>query len=370
MPLLERVPNHVKELIPYPPGKPIDEVEREYGISGSVKLASNECPLGPSPLAVKAVETNLSSLNFYPDGSGHYLKRKLAKRFGLEPSNLILGNGSNEVIELIARAFMEKGDEAVMGDPAFIVYRLITLAVGGVPRPVPLKDFVHDLDAMAGAITPKTKVVYVANPNNPTGTVASSSEMTCFFDAIPEDVLIVWDEAYHEYADGLDGYEGAATWLKKKSNLIILRTFSKAYGLAGLRVGYGMASKEVIDLLDRVRQPFNLNSLALAGAEAALDDAAHIEKGRQVNSDGMAFLTDELDKMGLNTVKSFANFILFDAGRDGDTLYEELLKKGVIVRPMTGYGLKNFLRVTVGLPDENKRFIETLKSTLKVTANN
>lgn len=364
MGLIDRVPEHVRSLIPYPPGKPIEEVEREYGISGSVKLASNECPIGPSPLALEAVRGALDDVNIYPDGGGYYLKGKLAGRHGLEPDNFILGNGSNEIIELIARAFIAIGDEAVMGEPAFVVYQIITDAAGGRKVVVPLRDYTHDLEAMARAVTDKTRVVFVANPNNPTGTVVGKEDMEAFFAAIPDDVLIVMDEAYHEYAEVFGGYRESSGYLADRKNLIILRTFSKAYGLAGLRVGYGMASKEVISILERVRQPFNVNSLALKGAEAALEDKGHIEEAVKINREGMARLGAELDKLGLDRVESFANFILFDTGRDGSSVYGSLLKRGVIVRPMEGYGLPGHIRVTVGLPEENERFIEALKECL------
>lgn len=368
MSLISRVPKHVLDLVPYPPGKPIEEVEREYGISGSIKLASNECPIGPSPKAVEAAANALSGLNIYPDGSGYYLKEKLSKKLSINPENLILGNGSNEIIELIVRAFIERGDEAVMGDPAFIVYQIITKAVGGTPVPVPLLDFVHDLPAMAAAVTDKTKVIFVANPNNPTGTIVQKTDLESFLKSVPDDVLIVMDEAYHEYSEESHNYQSSHAYLDDYPNLVVLRTFSKAYGLAGLRVGFGMASKEVIDILERVRQPFNINSLALAGAEAALDDVSHLEKGLKINTGGMHYLYSELDSLGLSYVKSYANFVLFDVAMDGSVLCEKLLKKGVIARPMAGYGLKTHIRITVGLPEENERFVEALKECLSQQA--
>lgn len=364
MGLIERIPDHIKRLVPYPPGKPIKEVEREYGITGSVKLASNECPLGPSPLAVNAAREALKALNIYPDGSGYYLKRKLSEKHGLHPENFILGNGSNEIIELIARTFIDKGDEVVMGAPAFVVYHIVTDAVGGEKAVVLLKNYVHDLEAMAGKISVRTKVIFVANPNNPTGTIVTGDRMEAFFESVPDNVLIVIDEAYHEYAESFGEYRHVMNHIGKKHNLIVLRTFSKAYGLAGLRVGYGAASKEVIAMMERVRQPFNVNSLALAAAEAALQDEGHIERSVQVNKEGMAFVSDELGRMGLDCVKSHANFILFDTGKDGNEIYEFLLKKGVIVRPMKGYGLPGHLRVTIGLPRENEKFIKALKECL------
>jgi len=361
MSLLERVPRHVSELVPYPPGKPVEEVEREYGIAGSVKLASNECPIGPSPKGVEAARKVLSGIHIYPDGSGYYLKKRLSEKLGLSPESFTLGNGSNEIIELIIKAFVEKGDEVVMGDPAFIVYQLITKGAGGRALPVPLAGYTHDLKAMAAAVTERTKIVFVANPNNPTGTIVSRAEMEAFFHAVPDDVLIVFDEAYFEYASGSDEYQDAMAYIENRPNLIVLRTFSKAYGLAGLRVGCGMASPGLISMLERVRQPFNVNSPALAAAAAALNDDGHLEKALEVNREGMAWLEGELGKAGFKTVKSFANFILFDAGMDGASLYDALLRKGVIVRPMGAYGMKDHIRVTVGLPEENARFIEALK---------
>ena len=272
MSLLSRVPDYISDLIPYPPGKPIQEVEREYGVSNSIKLASNECPVGPSPRAVEAVNAAISQLHIYPDGSGYYLKRKIAKKLDIHPENIILGNGSNEILELVARAFIDKDDEAVMGDPAFIVYQLIVKSVGGNVVPVSLVDYTHDLKSMAEAVTGRTRVVFVANPNNPTGTVVEKGEMAAFFKTIPDDVLIIMDEAYYEYASTMDDFGDSMLYLKEFKNLVVLRTFSKAYGLAGLRLGYGIASKDVISMLERVRQPFNVNSLALTGEEAALDD--------------------------------------------------------------------------------------------------
>lgn len=359
--LLDRVPPYIRDLVPYPPGKPIEEVEREYGISGSVKLASNESPLGPSPRAVEAAKRVAGNIHRYPDGSGYYLKRRLAEKHSVKPENIILGNGSNEVIDLVARAFIGRGDEAVMGDAAFIVYQLVTQAVGGKKVVVPLRDYTHDLVAMAAAVTERTRVVFVANPNNPTGTIVSREDLDAFFGNIPDDVLVVMDEAYHEYASRCEEYEDSMSRLREKNNLIVLRTFSKAYGLAGLRVGYGVASAEVISILERIRQPFNVNSVALAAAEAALDDKDHIRRGLDVNEEGMSYLVRELEEMGLTCVRSFANFILFDAARDGEEMYGDLLRRGVIVRPMRGYGLANHLRVTVGLPEENERFIEAMK---------
>lgn len=361
MSLINNVPQYIKELIPYPPGKPIDEVEREYGISGSVKLASNECPIGPSPKALEAAGKALKNIHIYPDGSGYYLKNRLSQKHGVDPANLILGNGSNEIIELIARAFINKDDEAVMGDPAFIVYQLITKAIGAKAVPVPLVNYVHDLEVMLKKITDKTRVVFVANPNNPTGTIVDGDEVASFIKAVPENVLIVMDEAYHEYAQISERYLESLKYVKERKNVILLRTFSKAYGLAGLRVGYGIGTKEIISMLERVRQPFNVNSIALAAAEAALDDEEHIKRGLQVNHEGMAYLKAMLDDMGVSYVNSYANFLLIDTAKDGSVICEKLLRKGVIVRSMGGYGLKSHIRVTVGLMEENERFIKSFR---------
>lgn len=364
MSLFSKVPSCIQELVPYSPGKPIDEVKREYDVDEVVKLASNESPIGPSPLAINAVKKVLPEIHLYPDGSGHHLKKKLSKKLNVESANIMLGNGSNEIIELVARAFINEGDEAVMAEYAFIVYQSVTKAVGGKPVVVAMEHLKHDLNAMAAAVTEKTRVIFVANPNNPTGTAVTEDELATFLKAVPENVLILIDGAYYEYGLGKKHYKEAIPYLSKMKNLIILRTFSKAYGLAGLRVGYSVASKEIISLLEGLRQPFNVNSLALVAAEAALDDNNHLEKALKVNREGMIFLSEQVTSIGLSFVESFANFILIDVERDGGVFSEKLLHDGVIVRPMNGYGLSNYIRVTVGLPDENKRFIKVLKEHL------
>ncbi|MDH3972995.1 MAG: histidinol-phosphate transaminase [Deltaproteobacteria bacterium] len=357
MHLLSHVPQYIKDLVPYPPGKPVDEVEREYGISGSVKLASNECPLGPSPKALEAAKKVLKSIHIYPDGGGYYLKKRLSEKHDVNSENIILGNGSNEIIELICRAFIRKGDEAIMGDPAFIVYQSITRATGAQPVPVPLTGYVHDLKGMAAKVTEKTRVVFIANPNNPTGTIVDRNELESFINSVPENILIVMDEAYCEYAETFPDYGESLGYVKERQNVIVLRTFSKAFGLAGLRIGYGVASREIISILERVRQPFNVNSIALAAAQAAVDDEEHLKRSLQVNGEGMAYLTSMLHNMGVSYVESYANFLLIDTGKDSDVFCERLLKKGVIVRSMSGYGLESHIRVTVGLMEENKKFI-------------
>lgn len=354
------VPDYISNLVAYPPGKPIEEVEREYGIKGSIKLASNENPLGPSPKAVEAINRYVPSIHRYPDGSCYYLKEKLSEKLGIAKSKIIFGNGSNEIIELIVRAFLRPGDEAVMAHPAFIVYQLIVQAAGGKNVILPLKDFTHDLERMAGAVTEKTRLVFITNPNNPTGTIVKRGEFERFLSRVPEDVIIVMDEAYFEYVSDPE-YPNGMDYINDRL-VVSLRTFSKIYGLAGLRVGYGVASEEIIKLLEKVRQPFNVNSLAQVAALAALDDQGHVEKSVKINNDGLAYLYGELDGMGLSYVKSHANFFLIDMKGDGVKVYQDLMREGVIVRPMGIYDLKNYLRVTVGLPEENKRFIKALKT--------
>lgn len=353
------VPDYISSLVAYPPGKPIEEVERELGIKGSIKLASNENPLGPSSKAVEAINRHVSGIHRYPDGSCYYLKERLAERLGVPKGKIILGNGSNEIIELIVRAFLRPGDEAVMAHPAFIVYQLIVQAAGGKNVILPLKDFTHDLEAMGGAITDKTRLVFITNPNNPTGTIVRKSEFERFLKRVPDDVIVVMDEAYFEYVSDPE-YPNGMDYINERL-VISLRTFSKIYGLAGLRVGYGVASEKIIGYLEKVRQPFNVNSLAQVAALAALDDQEHVEKSVRTNNEGLAYIYGELDKMGLNYVKSHANFLLIDMKGDGVSIYQKLMKEGVIARPMGIYDLKNYLRVTVGLPEENKRFIEALK---------
>lgn len=354
------VPDYISSLVAYPPGKPIEEVEREYGIKGSIKLASNENPLGPSPKAVDAIKRHLSNIHRYPDGSCYYLKDRLAGHLGISKNKIILGNGSNEIIELIIRAFLRPGDEAVMAHPAFIVYQMIVQAAGGKNVIMPLKDFTHDLEAMAGSVTEKTRIIFITNPNNPTGTIVKKGEFERFLSRVPEDVIVVMDEAYFEYVSDPE-YPNGMDYINERL-VISLRTFSKIYGLAGLRIGYGVASESIISYLEKVRQPFNVNSLAQAAALAALDDGDHVEKSVKINKEGLAYLYGELDKMGLNYVKSHANFLLIDMKADGIRVYQDLLRGGVIVRPMGIYDLRNHLRVTVGLPEENKRFIEALKT--------
>jgi histidinol-phosphate aminotransferase len=352
------VPPWLHSLEPYPPGKPIDELEREYGVSRSIKLASNENPLGPSPKALAAVQAALGDLHRYPDGNCYYLKRRLSRKLGVSPESLIFGNGSNEIIELAVRTFLRAGEEAVMADQAFVIYRMLVQAQGGRSVSVPLRRFTHDLEAMAEAITPATRMVFLANPNNPTGTVFFRDDWEEFLGALSPDVIVVMDEAYAEFVEDPDYPETLAD-LGRGQPILVLRTFSKIYGLAGLRIGYGVAAPELIDLVNRLRAPFNVNSLAQVAALAALEDDEHVERTRRVNREGMAFLRDAFVRLGLEVVPSWANFLLVRVGNSA-RVYDRLLRQGVIVRPMPVYGFPEHLRITVGLPEENEQLVRAL----------
>lgn len=359
------VPEWVRTLTPYPPGKPIEEVERELGIRGSIKLASNENPLGPSPHAVAAVAEALKSLHLYPDGSAFYLRRRLAERHGVSPDDILVGNGSNEIIELVARTFLRPRDEAVMADQAFVIYRMVVQAMAATPRVVPLKHFTHDLEAMAEAVTPRTRLVFLANPNNPTGTIFRRAAWDAFLRALPAgQLIVVADDAYADYVEDPEYPDTIAARGEGAVPVVTLRTFSKLYGLAGLRIGYAVAPGPVIEAMQRIRQPFNVNALALVGALAALDDREHVRRTLEVNRQGMRTLCEGFTRLGLSFVPSAANFLLVRVGQ-GLSVYDALLHRGVIVRPMDGYGLPEYLRVTIGLPDENRRLLEALDAVLR-----
>jgi histidinol-phosphate aminotransferase len=352
-----RISPDIAGIIPYSPGKPIEELERELGITGSIKLASNENPRGPSPKALAVLSETAKSLHRYPDGGGHYLRQALADRWKVTPDHIVLGNGSDEVITLLTRAFLEPGDEAVMADPSFIVYKIDVTAAHAVSVLVPLKHHRHDLPAMASTVTAKTRMAFVCNPNNPTGTYVTATEVAAFMQAIPPDMIVVFDEAYYEYVTAGD-YPDTLALLKAGRNVVLLRTFSKIYGLAGLRIGYGLTTPEIVQHLNRIRPPFNTNSLAQKAALAALSDEEHMRESRRVNTEGMAYLSDRLAAMGLPVVPSQANFVYFDVKQDGRSVFDALLRRGVIVRHLGG----PYLRVTVGLPQENQRFIEALQA--------
>ncbi|MBI5491311.1 MAG: histidinol-phosphate transaminase [Deltaproteobacteria bacterium] len=362
-PLKLTVSKNISSLVPYPPGKPIEELERELGIKGSIKLASNENPLGPSKKAVEAVAGALSNLHRYPDGSCYYLRERLSSFLGVPPETLIFGNGSNEIIELLVRAFLKSGDEAVMADPSFAVYPIVIKTVGAKGRLVPLKAMRHDLKAMAKAVTKKTRIVFIANPNNPTGTIVTAREFNRFIKEVPEDVIVCVDEAYREFVRSAD-FPDTLGHITEGRPVLLLRTFSKIYGLAGLRIGYGVAPPQMIDYMNRVRQPFNVNSLAQAAAIAALGDDAHLERTRANNAEGIKYLFKEVRSLGFECVDTEANFFLIKVN-DGKRFYDALLRKGVIVRPMAGYNLPEYIRVTVGLPGENERFIRAFSEVIR-----
>ena len=359
--LRDLAPPNVRAIAPYVPGKPISETARELGMPEEtiLKMASNENPLGPSPKALAAIRGALGELNYYPDGSGYELKRVLAARLSVSPESFVLGNGSNDVLELVGRAFLRPGDSAVYSQHAFMVYPLVVQAIGATGIEVPARAFGNDLAALARAVREDTRIVFLANPNNPTGTFSPWDEIEAFAKALPPGVLLVLDEAYGEYLP--DELASPTTrWLGRFPNLVVSRTLSKAYGLAGLRVGYGVAHPEVAEIMNRVRQPFNVNHLAMVAACAALGDHEFISRSREVNAAGLAQLARGFDRLGLQYIASRANFITVRIGSRAQQVYRALLAAGVIVRPISGYGLPEHLRVTVGLPEQNERFLSAL----------
>lgn len=353
---------YVRAISPYQPGKPITELAREMGIPVEriVKLASNENPLGMSPKAKVALEKAVATLERYPDDFG--LKKALAEHTGLGMERIVLGNGSNDVLDLIARVFLAPGRSAIFAQHAFAVYPLATLSAGAELIAVPAKDYGHDLDAMLAALRPNTRLIWIANPNNPTGTFLPYPQLKTFLHAVPPEVVVVLDEAYNEYLPPAERID-TTTWLAEFSNLVITRTFSKIYGLAGLRIGYALASAEVADLMNRVRQPFNCNNLALAAATAALDDHEFVARSYALNRAGMEQIVGGLKRLGFTHIPSHGNFVTFKAG-DAATLNQKLLKQGVIVRPIAGYGMPEWLRVTIGTDAENARFLDVLEKSL------
>ena len=360
----ERAPAYVRAIAPYQPGKPISELARELGLpeQSIVKLASNENPRGASPKAVAAMRIAIGETGRYPDGNGFALKDALSKRYGLAPDCIVLGNGSNDVLEMAARAFLAPGTSAVFSEHAFAVYPLATQATGAAGIVVPARDFGHDLEAMSKAIRSDTRVVFVANPNNPTGTWLAPKAIRGFLEKVPADVLVVLDEAYNEYLDPeLRG--DALRWSEEFSNLVVSRTFSKAYGLAGLRVGYGFSHPQVVDLMNRVRQPFNVSDIAQVAAAAALVDDEFVEQSRLLNKQGRQTLTEGFLRLGLPWIPSHANFVCVKVGR-GAEVFQRLLEQGVIVRPIASYGMPEYLRITIGTESENARFLSALAAVL------
>ncbi len=372
-----RPPDYISDIKPYIPGKPMEELERELGIRDSIKLASNENPLGPSSLALKAIVDNLTSsnssnsLNRYPDGSGYYIKRALSDKLSVREDEIILGNGSNEVIDIAVRTFLQPGDEAVMAYPSFIVYPMALQAIGGRPVQIPLKNYTHDLDAMSDAVTPKTRMLLIVNPNNPTGTINKRFEFDRLMNRLPEGILVVADEAYYEYVSDPE-YADSMKHFRDGRDILILRTFSKIYGLAGLRIGYGIAKQDIIFEMNKLRPPFNTNSLAQDAALWALKDEDHVRCSLEINESGKGYLYRELNSLGLKYIPTEANFIYILLGQDNPLcppllkggaggLYNKLLRYGVIVRPVG----PEEIRVTIGLPEENKRFIEAIKAVMR-----
>jgi len=360
----------VQQLTPYQPGKPVEELERELGISDSIKLASNENPLGPSPLALKTITKLSSSVNYYPDGGGFALSEKLAQKHQLDASNITLGNGSNDILELVTRAFLTPQHSAVFSEYSFAVYPIVVQAVGAkaniakaFPENHETMPLGHDPDALLSQIDDTTRIIFIANPNNPTGTWLTPSELEALFNKISQNIIIVLDLAYTEYMDD-DVKPPLKQWLQKFPNLVVTQTFSKVYALAGLRIGYSLSNPEIADILNRVRQPFNTNMLAQAAAIASLDDAEHVNKSVSMNNAGKTFLQNAFNEMKLDYLPTMGNFIAVNVKQDGLALYDKLLQKGVIVRPVANYMMPEYLRITIGTQQQNQRFIDTLKQSL------
>lgn len=357
------VPEHILSIDPYSPGKPLEELEREYGIANSVKLASNENPLGPSPMAIEAVRKALPNVHRYPDGGGFHLIRKLSEKLAVAPSNIILGNGSDEIIGMLTNALLRPSDEVILPTPSFLMYDIMVKYAGAVPVYVPLVSHGIDLAALEKHVTPRTRMVFITNPNNPTGSIVLKSDFEKFLSNIPEDVVVVVDEAYIEFVRDAQ-CANSLEFFGTETPLVSLRTFSKAYGLAGLRIGYGVMPESLTDILNRVRQPFNANLLAQVAATAALDDQPFLEKTVQLVHDELDYLFAELQKRGLRWFPTQTNFFLLDVRTSADMVFEKLLRKGVIVRSMSSYGYLEYIRVTAGLHGENARFLEALDSVL------
>ena len=363
MDLKKLVNKGIDGLSPYEPGKPIEDLERELGIKNAVKLASNENPVGPSPKIIDSIEKIVKETHRYPDGNATRLKAKISRKFNILENQVTVGNGSNDIIEFVARSFLGPNDSAVYSEHAFAVYPLVVRAVGAMGIEVPAKNFSHDLEAMLDSIEENTKLIFIANPNNPTGSFIEQSELLNFLEKVPEEIIVLLDQAYFEYSS-FETSDLEFDVLERFPNLVISRSFSKAYGLAGFRVGYSVSSIEIADYLNRVRQPFNANSLALYAAEIALDDDQFIKKCLELNFEQKQILVNDLQALGFECLPSRANFISFDCREDSNDAFNKLLLEGVIVRSLRVYKMPNFLRVSVGLPEENLTFLEKIKSTL------
>ncbi len=357
------IPDYISTLVPYPPGKPIDEFEREYGVKNPIKMASNENPLGPSPMAMESIRNNISNLHRYPDGSAYYLKARLAEIYNVDQSQIVLGNGSNEIIDFLVRVFVDRTSEVISSDPSFLMYRKIVQAAGGRNIMIPLKEATHDLEAISEAVTPRTRIIFLDNPNNPMGSVIRSARFQDFLRSLPNNVLVVLDEAYMEFVREPDTPRGI-DYMGRDRRIIFLRTFSKAYGLAGLRAGYGIMDTEIAQNLEKVRQPFNVNATAQAAALAALNDSEHLDRTLAITWQGMDELLQGLRAMGCEPLPSHTNYIMVNVGTDAETVYKQMLREGIIIRSMASYGFKKYVRITVGLPEDNRRCLKAMEKVL------
>ena len=357
------IPDYILSIKPYAPGKPLEELEREYGIGDSIKLASNENPIGPSPMAVVAIKESINKLNRYPDGSGYDLIRKISNHIGFSPQQIVLGNGSDEIIGMLAVALLQQGDEVILPVPSFLMYEIMVRSAGAIPVFVPLISLSIDLEEIKEKITSKTRMIFLCNPNNPTGTAISKRDFENFLHEMPPEVIVVVDEAYIEFVRDQNCVK-SIEYMDNKRPLVTLRTFSKVYGLAGLRIGYGVMPAEIANILNRIRLPFNTNLLAQAGAAAALDDKIFLEKVISLVHEGLDFLYDALDGLGIRYFPAQTNFFLIDVRKDADEVYESMLRQGVIVRSMKSYGYPNYIRINVGLHEENVRFLKAIEKSL------
>lgn len=363
-----QVPKNISDITPYPPGKPIEELEREYGLTGSIKLASNENPFGPSPAAVKAMREALGNLHRYPDGSCYYLTQALSSHLNAAPERIVFGNGSNEIIEFLVKAFVREGDEVITSHPSFLMYQKFVQIRGGVNRVVGLQDMYHDLNRITEQVSGKTRLIFLDNPNNPTATLLPFEHLNSFLAELPDHVIVVLDEAYIDFVEEQDRYDTMSLIddVTDRCGVVLLRTFSKAYGLAGLRIGFGLMCEEIAGCLHKVRQPFNVNLVAQEGARAALGDTEFYLKTLKSTADGKAYLSREVERLGCIAYPSHTNFFLIDVKGDATTLYEAMLKEGVIIRSMKAYGFDNFIRVNIGTRNENDRFLRALGDALRV----
>ena len=358
------VPEYIESIDPYKPGKPLDELEREYGISDSIKLASNENPLGPSPKAVEAIRAGLDTLHRYPDSHGFDLVAKLSEKLSVNPENIVLGNGSDDIIAMLTRTMLKPGDEAILPRPSFLMYEISVRSVGAMPVFVPLDDkLAIDLDELLRRVSSRTRMTFLCNPNNPTGTVFSENQFRAFLKSLPPEVIVVIDEAYIEFVRDRDCASGI-NYLDSDRTVVTLRTFSKAYGLAGLRIGYGVMEEALSGYIHRVRQPFNTSSLAQAAAIAALDDQAFLQETQQLVHEGLIYLFKSLDRLGFRYFPTQSNFFLIDVKKNADDVFELMLREGVIIRSMTSYGYPKYIRINVGLPGENERFIQAFEKVM------